>query len=195
VSSTCRTSFAAPLVAATAALAWSVEPTLTAGDVVGAVIAGAQASGRSVTVAGRSVPVLDVHGAVEEVIAACEAGGQAFDPATGRCAGCVPDCAGKPCLADDGCGGECSGLALRTCEDNVLHYCQEDGPGTTDCSSFGRQCLPDPAAGGVLRCVYVERCPVRRGRAAGAPRQAAAPFAVPADAWGTRTWSWRGTTD
>lgn len=147
------TSLAAPLVAGGVALAWSVYPDWTPAEAAAAVLDGA-APGPD------GLPLLDLAGAVAEAVAACTAhhGGLAFEaPTVQVCtSGCVPDCAGKECLADDGCGGFCAAPTMSFCEGDVLHYCEPAGPGSLDCAEFGARCLPDPLNAGVPRCRAAE---------------------------------------
>ena len=129
------TSFAAPLVAGTIALAWSLMPEWSAATAVQATLAG---SGMGPN----GLPLLDAAGAVQVAVNACANKGGAIDPATGRCAtGCIADCTGKACGADDGCGAACFGVALRTCVGDVLHACDgKPQESTFDCASIGKVC-------------------------------------------------------
>ena len=135
------TSFAAPLVAGAAALAWSVDPGLKAPEVVAAVLNGSEQWGKTASADGKSWPLLDVAGAVEAVIAGCEADNKAFNVATGQCgaAGCVPACAGKQC-GDDGCGGTCGDLYTSACEGATLKTCVGGKVATKDCGADGGTC-------------------------------------------------------
>jgi formylglycine-generating enzyme required for sulfatase activity/subtilisin family serine protease len=90
------TSFAAPLVSGAVALAWYANPGLSVAAMRAALL------DAPFTVEGK--PFLDVSDLVEEAVAACEAGEQAFDPQSGQC--CTPDCDGRNC-GPNGCGGDC----------------------------------------------------------------------------------------
>lgn len=137
------TSFAAPLVAGAAALAWSVNPQLEAAEVVTAVREGSKGWGKTATDGANTWPLLDMAGAIEYVIAGCEANDQKFDKYTGQCgqAGCVPDCADKQC-GDDGCGGTCGAFHASACDGAILKTCVAGAVATKDCGADGGTCGP-----------------------------------------------------
>lgn len=47
----------------------------------------------------------------------------------GPCSPCVPDCAGKPCGTDNGCGGTCGCAADSLCHEGVCQACTVTCPG------------------------------------------------------------------
>ncbi|MBM4394959.1 MAG: S8 family serine peptidase [Deltaproteobacteria bacterium] len=140
------TSFAAPLVAGAAALAWYAMPTLTASEVRDVLLESA-----SKTAGG--VPVLDAGAALATVADRCVAGGGTFDLGIGQCRPpCVPSCAGKQC-GDNGCGGLCGPLAEgeTDCTGDTLNGCSGGKLVNVDCTASGKSC--GLAAGGKSACV------------------------------------------
>ncbi len=141
------TSFAAPLVTGSLALAWSLMPTWTAAEVRQAILDGADT-------APDGIPRLNLAGAVQAAVQACTNAGGVIDPITKACnTECVPDCVGIVCGDMDGCGGYCHGPELRRCQGDTIISCNESGTEDSwDCAATGKICALDPAQG-VLRCV------------------------------------------
>jgi len=140
------TSYSAPYVTGVAALAWSVYPELSSVEIVDAVLDGSRtAAGVVGDLGGNSYPMLDAMGVIDRILAACASDDMTFDPATDQCiGGCLADCTGKSCGDDDGCGGQCFGVAMRRCESGVLWTCDTRPQETyVDCVGIDKECLWD----------------------------------------------------
>ncbi len=59
-----------------------------------------------------------------------------FNVIDGEC-GCTPNCVGKLCGSEDGCGGICAGADYRHCSGDLLSYCDADSRSmkTLSCST------------------------------------------------------------
>ncbi|MDP6942884.1 MAG: S8 family serine peptidase, partial [Myxococcota bacterium] len=153
------TSFAAPLVSGTLALAWSLYPELSAPDLKELVLEGGRQTGTVEMSGGMTTyhhPRLDMLGAIEAVQQQCVCEGRTVDPATGACVGTTGP-------AEDGCEGRCgkftSGASCQ-CNAGCFEYgdccadlCAVCGDSFAD--ACGGEC--EPACGG-LQCGDDDGC-------------------------------------
>ncbi len=161
LSSNIGTSLAAPLVAGGAALVWSVDPEMSAAEVKSLLISAAISTVSDGNTS--MVPLLNLEGAMTDVIDQRCGGILYYNFATGKCiepiGTCIENCSGRDC-GDDGCGGTCGDFHYSQCIGDTLQSCSDGQIVEANCALQNASCQPHPNAQvpGIYYCEHSTGC-------------------------------------